>query len=228
MEEEKQEETDPKEADPQDKSSSNSQDTSPSNSQPSSQPSSSATVILTRLIAFAGHVAFRQMVHLDTFVFGELKRRRAIQEQKKDMKTPKSDRRGSKVVGKKSQWRQWFYSLWNIFFIIHQEYLNTIIVAVEQSEICFNYIVTAKKKLIAIFFKRTRARLRPLRMNWVWLELLRKMRMQSTSVKCVMWRLLQVMWKWSHEVCVVEEIAKWCGIWEFFGISDIRCSLALW
>lgn len=45
-------------------------------------------------------------------------------------------------------------------------------------------------------------------MNWVWLELLRKMRMQSTSVKCVMWRLLQVMWKWSHEVCVVEEIAK--------------------
>lgn len=33
----------------------------------------------------------------------------------------------------------------NIFFIIHQEYLNTIIVAVEQSEICFNYIVTAKQ-----------------------------------------------------------------------------------
>lgn len=150
MEEEKQEETDPKEADPQDKSPSNSQDTSPSNS----QPSSSATVILTRLIAFAGHVAFRQMVHLDTFVFGELKRRRAIQEQKKDMKTPKSDRRGSKVVGKKSQWRQWFYlSLWNIFFIIHQEYLNTIIVAVEQSEICFNYIVTAKQNWLQFSLK---------------------------------------------------------------------------
>lgn len=98
MEEEKQEETEPKEAD--------SQDADPSNSQPSSQPSSSATVILTRLITFAGHVAFRQMVHLDTYVFGELKRRRAIQEQKKDMKTPKADRRGSKVVGKKSQWRQ--------------------------------------------------------------------------------------------------------------------------
>lgn len=103
MEEEKQEETEPKEADSQDAGPSNSQDTSPSNSQPSSQPSSSATVILTRLIAFAGHVAFRQMVHLDTYVFGELKRRRAIQEQKKDMKTPKADRRGSKVVGKKSQ-----------------------------------------------------------------------------------------------------------------------------
>lgn len=67
-------------------------------SQPSSQPSSSATVILTRLIALAGQVAFRQMVHLDTYVFGELKRRRAIQEQKKDMKTPRADKRGSKVV----------------------------------------------------------------------------------------------------------------------------------
>ncbi|XP_061198116.1 condensin complex subunit 1-like [Saccostrea echinata] len=64
---------------------------------PSSPPSSSATVILTRLISVAGHVAFRQMVHLDTYVFGELKRRRAIQEQKKDVKTPKADRRGSKV-----------------------------------------------------------------------------------------------------------------------------------
>lgn len=72
-------------------------------SQPSSQPTSSATVILTRLISVAGHVAFRQMVHLDTFVFGELKRRRAIQEQNKEMKTPKSDRRGSRVVG---QYRQ--------------------------------------------------------------------------------------------------------------------------
>ncbi|XP_022328669.2 condensin complex subunit 1-like isoform X1 [Crassostrea virginica] len=66
-------------------------------SQPSSQPSSSATVILTRLIALAGQVAFRQMVHLDTYVFGELKRRRAIQEQKKDMKTLRADKRGSKV-----------------------------------------------------------------------------------------------------------------------------------
>lgn len=102
MEEEKQEETEHKETDSRDTSPSNSQDTSPFNSQPGSQPSSSATVILTRLIAFAGHVAFRQMVHLDTFVFGELKRRRAIQEQKKDMKTPKADRRGSKVVGKKN------------------------------------------------------------------------------------------------------------------------------
>lgn len=108
MEEEKQEETEPKEADQQDAGPSNSQDTSPSNS----QPSSSATVILTRLIAFAGHVAFRQMVHLDTYVFGELKRRRAIQEQKKDMKTPKADRRGSKVVEKKSQC--FYLSLLNI------------------------------------------------------------------------------------------------------------------
>ncbi|XP_048728818.2 condensin complex subunit 1-like isoform X3 [Ostrea edulis] len=73
------------------------QESRPPSSQPSSQPTSSATVILTRLISVAGHVAFRQMVHLDTFVFGELKRRRAIQEQNKEMKTPKSDRRGSRV-----------------------------------------------------------------------------------------------------------------------------------
>lgn len=79
------------------------QESRPPSSQPSSQPTSSATVILTRLISVAGHVAFRQMVHLDTFVFGELKRRRAIQEQNKEMKTPKSDRRGSRVVG---QYRQ--------------------------------------------------------------------------------------------------------------------------
>lgn len=79
------------------------QESRPPSSQPGSQPSSSATVILTRLISVAGHVAFRQMVHLDTFVFGELKRRRAIQEQNKEMKTPKSDRRGSRVVG---QYRQ--------------------------------------------------------------------------------------------------------------------------
>jgi hypothetical protein len=76
--------------------------------QPSSQPSSSATVILTRLISVAGHVAFRQMVHLDTFVFGELKRRRAIQEQKKDIKTPRSDRRGSRMV---RQFRQCMLTL---------------------------------------------------------------------------------------------------------------------
>ncbi|KAK3104798.1 hypothetical protein FSP39_010318 [Pinctada imbricata] len=62
-------------------------------SQPSSQPQSCASSVLTRLISLAGHVAFRQMVHLDTHIFGELKRRRAIQEHKSQTKTPKSTRK---------------------------------------------------------------------------------------------------------------------------------------
>ena len=38
--------------------------------------------ILTRLLSLAGHVALRQLVHLDMDVFGEIKRRQAVQEER--------------------------------------------------------------------------------------------------------------------------------------------------
>ena len=49
-----------------------------------------ASGILARLVQLVGHVALRQLVHLDLSVFGEMKRRRAIQEQKEWIQTPAS------------------------------------------------------------------------------------------------------------------------------------------
>ena len=51
-----------------------------------------ASGVLARLLSLVGHVALRQLVHLDVEVFGEMKRRRAIQEQKAYERTPASKR----------------------------------------------------------------------------------------------------------------------------------------
>ncbi|XP_052761140.1 condensin complex subunit 1-like isoform X1 [Mya arenaria] len=51
-----------------------------------------ASGVLSRLLSLVGHVALRQLVHLDLAVFGEMKRRRAIQEQKEWIQTPASKR----------------------------------------------------------------------------------------------------------------------------------------
>ena len=40
--------------------------------------------MLARLLTFVGHVALRQMVHLDVNILGEIKRRQGIQESEKD------------------------------------------------------------------------------------------------------------------------------------------------
>ncbi|XP_052287084.1 condensin complex subunit 1-like isoform X2 [Dreissena polymorpha] len=53
-----------------------------------------ASGVLARLLSLVGHVALRQLVHLDLAVFGEMKRRRAIQEQKDWIQTPASKRPG--------------------------------------------------------------------------------------------------------------------------------------
>lgn len=50
------------------------------------------TVLLTRLVSLAGNVAFGQMIHLDNNVLGELKRRRAVQEEKKKKPSRKQDK----------------------------------------------------------------------------------------------------------------------------------------
>lgn len=50
---------------------------------------------LTRLLSLAGHVAFRQLVYLDCDLFGELKRRHAIQEEKKERKTGRKSPAGA-------------------------------------------------------------------------------------------------------------------------------------
>lgn len=50
------------------------------------------TVLLTRLVSLAGNVAFGQMIHLDNNVLGELKRRRAVQEEKKKKPSMKQDK----------------------------------------------------------------------------------------------------------------------------------------
>ncbi|KAJ8320625.1 hypothetical protein KUTeg_002212 [Tegillarca granosa] len=63
----------------------NGQDSQQSSQEKNSDEGSTySSVILTRLLSVVGHVAFRQLVHLDTSVFGELKRRHAVQESKKD------------------------------------------------------------------------------------------------------------------------------------------------
>lgn len=57
-----------------------------------SQSANLASGMLARLLSLVGHVALRQLVHLDLSVFGEMKRRRAIQEQKDWIQTPASKR----------------------------------------------------------------------------------------------------------------------------------------
>jgi condensin complex subunit 1 len=56
-----------------------------------------ASGVLARLLSLVGHVALRQLVHLDVAVFGEMKRRRAIQEQKDWIQTPASKQNRAKV-----------------------------------------------------------------------------------------------------------------------------------
>lgn len=55
-----------------------------------------ASGVLSRLLSLVGHVALRQLVHLDVEVFGEMKRRRAIQEQKEWIQTPASKQNKTK------------------------------------------------------------------------------------------------------------------------------------
>ncbi|XP_060583069.1 condensin complex subunit 1-like isoform X2 [Ruditapes philippinarum] len=55
-----------------------------------------ASGVLARLLSLVGHVALRQLVHLDVAVFGEMKRRRAIQEQKDWIQTPASKQNRAK------------------------------------------------------------------------------------------------------------------------------------
>ncbi|XP_053379231.1 condensin complex subunit 1-like [Mercenaria mercenaria] len=55
-----------------------------------------ASGVLSRLLSLVGHVALRQLVHLDVAVFGEMKRRRAIQEQKDWIQTPASKQNRTK------------------------------------------------------------------------------------------------------------------------------------
>ncbi|XP_064610959.1 condensin complex subunit 1-like [Liolophura sinensis] len=50
---------------------------------------------LTRLLSLAGHVAFRQLVYLDCDLFGELKRRHAVQEEKKERKAGRKSPAGA-------------------------------------------------------------------------------------------------------------------------------------
>ena len=50
--------------------------------------------VLTRLLSLAGHVALRQLVHLDNSIFGELKRRRNLQEEQKDKEKKKGKKGG--------------------------------------------------------------------------------------------------------------------------------------
>lgn len=40
--------------------------------------------MLARFLTFVGHVALRQMIHLDVNILGEIKRRQGIQENEKD------------------------------------------------------------------------------------------------------------------------------------------------
>ncbi|XP_022111340.1 condensin complex subunit 1-like isoform X2 [Acanthaster planci] len=53
--------------------------------------------VLSRFLAFAGHVALAQLVHLDVMVAGEMKRRRNIQEKEKEDQT-----KGQKETAKES------------------------------------------------------------------------------------------------------------------------------
>ncbi|XP_067659519.1 condensin complex subunit 1-like [Haliotis asinina] len=46
-----------------------------------------SSVHLTRLLSLAGHVALKQLVHLDVSVFGEVKRRLAVQEERNNRKS---------------------------------------------------------------------------------------------------------------------------------------------
>ena len=42
-----------------------------------------SSAILTRFVFVCGHVAFNELIHLDVAIFGELKRRHALMEEKK-------------------------------------------------------------------------------------------------------------------------------------------------
>lgn len=50
-------------------------------------------ILLSRLVYLIGHVAIRQMVHLDTTIYKELKRRNALRDKKKGT-------RGRKTLGR--------------------------------------------------------------------------------------------------------------------------------
>ena len=48
------------------------------------------SIMLTRFLSLAGHVALRHLVHLDVAVFGELRRRQRVQEQDTEMESNKT------------------------------------------------------------------------------------------------------------------------------------------
>ncbi|KAI0222051.1 Condensin complex subunit 1 [Lamellibrachia satsuma] len=63
-------------------------------SQPvASQEFTCPPAMLTRLLSLLGHVALRQLVHLDVSIFGEMKRRHQLQEDSSKKKTPSSARK---------------------------------------------------------------------------------------------------------------------------------------
>ncbi|XP_074654081.1 condensin complex subunit 1-like isoform X2 [Tubulanus polymorphus] len=55
-----------------------------------------STVYLTKLLSMAGHMALRQLIHLDVAVFGEFKRRRVIQDEENEK--GKANKKKSKLT----------------------------------------------------------------------------------------------------------------------------------
>ncbi len=56
--------------------------------------------ILARLLSLVGHIAFKQLIHLDSSVHNELKRREAIQEQKDEGKKREKEKEKQKKKSK--------------------------------------------------------------------------------------------------------------------------------
>ena len=50
----------------------------------------STVVLLARFVYIIGHIAIRQLVHLDSVVYKELKRRNALRDKKKGMRNRKT------------------------------------------------------------------------------------------------------------------------------------------
>ena len=61
-----------------------------------------SSAVLSRLLAFAGHVALRQLIHLDGDTFGEMTRRNAVQE----ASMCKGQQSSAKEKGKVRRWQQ--------------------------------------------------------------------------------------------------------------------------
>ncbi|XP_071805504.1 condensin complex subunit 1-like [Asterias amurensis] len=70
-------------------------ETQPEQEGESSASTSCPAGVLSRFLAFSGHVALAQLVHLDVMVSGEMKRRHNIQDKEKEKKDPKDAAKGS-------------------------------------------------------------------------------------------------------------------------------------